>query len=233
MIRNLYLENRGMNKNIYQYDKKKVSIVTPVYNGESHLSRMLDSVLNQTYGQIDMILVDDGSTDGTVNVAESYYDRFLDRGYGFRIVRAKHRCASAAINQGLLYVTGEFLIWPDSDDVLEPESVQRRVDFLQQHLQYNCVRSLSYYFNAETGELSDRADEKRGDLLGKIFFGISWNPRHLSVVDAICCGRKNFLRFILTGIYRSIMWGRIFRCCCLLCISIDVIRFRNSFMVFL
>lgn len=121
--------------------KDKVSIVTPVYNGQGHLVPMLDSILNQTYPKIEMILVDDGSTDQTLQLAESYREKFFAKGYAYRIVQARHKCAAAAINQGLPYVTGEYLIWPDSDDRLEPESVERRVEFLKKHLQYQCVRT--------------------------------------------------------------------------------------------
>ena len=167
----------------YQYMEEKVSIVTPVYNGEIHLSGMLYSVLNQTYDKIDMTLVDDGSTDGTVKVADSYREKFAKRGYGFRVVEASHRCASGAINQGLPYVDGEYLIWPDSDDFLEPESIEKRVSFLQSHPQYECVRSLSYYFNAKTGEMIERADEKTGDLSKEDLF---WDI--LESKTFVCCG---------------------------------------------
>lgn len=166
-----------------EFYRGMVSVVTPVYNGEFHLSRMLDSILAQTYGQIDMILVDDGSKDRTVEVAESYREKFAARGYGYHIVQAEHRCASAAINKGLSYVTGEYLIWPDSDDVLEPESVEKRVSFLKEHPQYQCVRSLSYYFNAETGEMSEREDEKTGDLSKEELF---WDI--LESKTFVCCG---------------------------------------------
>lgn len=172
-----------MAKKEYEYFEGKVSVVTPVYNGEFYLARMLDSVLNQTYATIDMILVDDGSTDGTIKVAEDYQEKFAERGYGFRLVKASHRCASGAINQGLPYVDGEYLIWPDSDDFLEPESVAKRVSFLQSHPQYECVRSLSYYFNAETGELMERADEKTGDLSKEDLF---WDI--LESKTFVCCG---------------------------------------------
>ncbi len=172
-----------MNKNEGEFCEGIVSVVTPVYNGEFHLARMLESILNQTYDFVDMILVDDGSTDRTVAVAESYCEKFAARGYGYRIIRAEHCCASAAINQGLPYVNGEYLIWPDSDDVLEPESVKTRVRFLKEHPQYQCVRSLSYYFNAETGELSERADEKTGDLSKENLF---WDI--LESKTFVCCG---------------------------------------------
>ena len=64
-----------------EYCEGLVSVVTPVYNGEHHLSWMLDSVLNQTWDQIEMILVDDGSRDGTLEVARSYRERFKERKY--------------------------------------------------------------------------------------------------------------------------------------------------------
>lgn len=172
-----------MSKVKYEVQEGMVSVVTPVYNGESHLTRMLDSILNQTYEKMEVILADDGSTDGTVLVAENYREKFASKGYRYCIVKARHKCAAAAINQGLPYVTGEYLIWPDSDDVLEPESVKRRVDFLQSHPQYQCVRSLSYYFNAETGEIVERADEKTGDLSKEDLF---WDI--LESKTFVCCG---------------------------------------------
>ena len=146
-----------------EFIKNKVSLVTPVYNGETYLSPMLESILKQTYQHMEVILVDDGSTDSTIEVAESYQKKFQEKGYEYRIVKAKHKCAAAAINQGLPFVTGEYLIWPDSDDRLEPESVEKRVRFLELHPEYECVRSLSYYFDQITGEVT-RADEKAGDV---------------------------------------------------------------------
>ena len=167
----------------YQGDEGVVSIVTPVFNGELHLPAMLDSVLGQTWQQIEMILVDDGSTDKTLQVAESYRGRFAARGYRFRIVHTEHQNASAAINRGLPYVRGEYLIWPDSDDVLEPESVRRRVEFLQANPEYRCVRTLGYYFDAGTGKRIERADEKRGDLSKEDLF---WDI--LEFRTFVCCG---------------------------------------------
>ncbi len=166
-----------------EYCEGLVSVVTPVYNGEHHLSWMLDSVLNQTWDQIEMILVDDGSRDGTLEVARSYRERFKERGYEYHIVQAQHRNASAAINCGLPYVRGEFLIWPDSDDILEPESVKRRVAFLQENPRYQCVRSLSSYFDEKTGKILERADEKTGDLSREDLF---WEI--LEIRTFVCCG---------------------------------------------
>ncbi len=159
-----------------------VSVVTPVFNGEGHLSRMLDSILGQTYDRIEMILVDDGSEDNTLAVAESYREKFTARGYGYRIVPAPHTCASGAINHGLPFVTGEYLIWPDSDDVLEPSSVEARVSFLRKQPVYHCVRSLSYYFDGKTGK-AGTPDEKTGDLNKDDLF---WDV--LEIKTFVSCG---------------------------------------------
>lgn len=129
-----------------------VSVVTPVYNGEAYVSRLLDSVLVQGYSHIEMILVDDGSADGTYGIAAAYVPKFEAKGYSLQIIRAPHRNASAAINEGLRHVTGEYLVWPDADDELYPDSIARRVGFLKEHPEYECVRSLMAYVPEEIGE---------------------------------------------------------------------------------
>lgn len=165
-----------------EFIKNRVSVVTPVYNGETYLSSMLDSVLDQTYPYIEMILIDDGSTDHTISIAEDYSKKFSDKGYSYKIIQGEHKNASAAINRGLPCVTGEYLIWPDSDDLLAPSSVKRRVEFLEQNPQYQCVRSLPYYFDSKTGE-GRRPDEKEGDLSKEDLF---WDI--LESKTFVCCG---------------------------------------------
>lgn len=162
--------------------KGKVSIVTPVYNGEFHLQSMLDSVLKQTYPEIEMILSDDGSEDKTLQIAESYRNKFSDRGYQYIIVQGEHRNASAAINRGLAFVTGEYLIWPDSDDILLPESIEKRVEFLNKYPQYHCVRTLPYYYDEVSGETL-KPGERTGDLSRENLF---WDI--LEFKTFVCCG---------------------------------------------
>lgn len=158
-----------------------VSCVTPVFNGEKYIGAMLDSLLSQTYPYVEAIFVDDGSADNTVRILESYREKFVERGYGYQIVRAPHRNASAAINRGLDLVVGEYLIWPDSDDILEPDSIKKRVDFLMEHEEYSCVRSIMYYFNNE-GHIAG-AGERLGDLRKeRIFFDI------MEGITYVCCG---------------------------------------------
>lgn len=169
-----------------------VSIVTPVYNGAKWLHFLLDSVLEQTYEKIEMILVDDGSTDDTVETASTYSDAFKSRGYSFRIIRAAHSCAAGAMNHGFPYVRGEFLIWPDSDDRLMPESVAQRVQFLQQNRQYQAVRSLPFYFRGDTGETT-KADERIGDPTKEnLFFDVLESATFVSCGCYMFCTKAFF-----------------------------------------
>lgn len=168
-----------MDKN---YVKGRVSIVTPVYNGESFISRFFESIRTQTYRKLEVILIDDGSSDGTVMVAEHWKKKLEKEEISVRIVQAPHRNASSAMGYGLPFVSGEYLCWPDSDDVLKETSVEERVEFLEKHPEYRCVRSLSWYFNPESRERT-AADEKRGDLKKEDLF---WDI--LEGRTFVCCG---------------------------------------------
>lgn len=164
-----------------EFIRNRVSIVTTVLNGEGYLSRLLDSVLGQSYKDLEMILVDGGSTDRTVELAEGYREKFREKGIEYRVVRG-YGNNSAGMNQGFPFVKGEFLVWPDGDDVLEKESIAKRVDFLQTYTQYQCVRSLGYYVLEGTGERT-KPDELRGDLENEnLFFPILYGETY------VCCG---------------------------------------------
>lgn len=168
-----------MNK---KFVKGRVSVVTPVYNGETFLPRFLESIQVQTYRNLELILIDDGSTDQTVAVARNWKESLEKEGIVMRIVEAPHRNASSAMGYGLPFVSGEYLCWPDSDDILRETSIEERVEFLKKYPEYHCVRSLAWYFDSESGERTV-ADEKRGDLKKEDLF---WDI--LEGRTFFCCG---------------------------------------------
>lgn len=96
--------------------KDLVTILTPAYNGEHLITRLLDSVLLQTYKNISMIVINDGSTDNTKKIVESYIPKFKQKGYNLTIYNQPNGGLSNAINNGLKLVEGEYLVWPDIDD---------------------------------------------------------------------------------------------------------------------
>lgn len=98
-----------------------ISIVIPMYNVAKYLPRCLASVTGQTYKNIEIILVDDGSTDGSGSIA----DDFAKKDKRAQVIHQKNRGLSAARNAGLKKATGEYIAFIDSDDYVEPEYVEK------------------------------------------------------------------------------------------------------------
>ena len=121
--------------------EKLVSIITPCFNGQDYISRFLDSILAQTYSQIEMIIIDDGSTDNTAEIIGSYKKYFDDAGYSLIYIYQENSGQASAINKGLAVFKGDFLTWPDSDDILSRDSIKEKVIFLTNNSEYGCVRS--------------------------------------------------------------------------------------------
>lgn len=110
-----------------------VSIVTPGWNGKSFVHRLLDSILAQTYDNMEYIYVDDGSTDGTKDVVLDYKSRFERRGIAFKYVYKENGGLCSAIQEGLQHVNGKYLCWPEYDDILLPSAIEKRIDYLEKH----------------------------------------------------------------------------------------------------
>ena len=121
-----------------------VSIITPCYNGEKVVSKLIESVLFQTYPNIEFIIVNDGSTDRSEEIILSYEQSFVEKGYKFKYIKQDNKGLGGAINTGLKHFTGEFLCWPDSDDYLELNSIEVKVNFLIENPQYGVVTSNAY-----------------------------------------------------------------------------------------
>lgn len=98
-----------------------VSVVIPAYNSGGLLVRCLESVGRQTWAELECVVVDDGSTDGSVEAAR---DRFADDSR-FRFIRQRNCGVSAARNRGLAEARGRLLCFIDSDDYVDPDYVER------------------------------------------------------------------------------------------------------------
>lgn len=103
----------------------KVSVLIPCYNAEKYVGETLESVFRQTWPEIEVIVVDDGSTDGSVAAI-----RDLSRP-NLRLIQQANRGAAAARNAACSHASGDFVQYLDADDLIEPEKIARQVERLQ------------------------------------------------------------------------------------------------------
>ena len=130
-----------MKLNLKQKHQAKVSVITPCYNGEKYVARFLDSLLNQTYKNLEIIFVNDGSTDDTENIVLKYKTMFEKKGNDFIYINKENGGAASAINIGIKHFTGEYMVWPDSDDEYFPFAIEEMVSYLENNKEYGFVRS--------------------------------------------------------------------------------------------
>lgn len=107
----------------------KVSLIIPVYNVEIYLERCIESVLNQTYKDLEVILVNDGSTDTSGVMC----DNFSQQDKRIKVIHQLNAGLSEARNTGLKHITGEFVMFVDSDDWLEEDAVSFLLEQLQSY----------------------------------------------------------------------------------------------------
>ncbi len=108
---------------------KTISVIIPVYNVASYLEEALRSVMSQSYQALEILVIDDGSTDSSGTIC----DRLAGEDSRIRVIHQKNGGAAAAKNAGLRAATGEYLSFVDSDDYLEPGAFRLMVDRLEQY----------------------------------------------------------------------------------------------------
>ena len=101
-----------------------VTIIVPAYNVEKTIENCIKSISSQTYEMIEIIIVDDGSSDNTYGIA----GRLAGKDERIRVVRQKNKGASSARNRGIQEATGEFIIFVDADDTIMSNMVETLVD---------------------------------------------------------------------------------------------------------
>ena len=105
-----------------------VSIVTVCYNSENTVRATIESVLAQTYGKIEYLIIDGASSDNTVAIAEEYREKFSEKGYEYKIVSEKDNGIYDAMNKGIGMAQGEIVGIINSDDWYEPIAIETAVN---------------------------------------------------------------------------------------------------------
>lgn len=140
-----------------------VSIVMPVYNGEAFLAEAIDSVIAQTYARWELIVIDDGSTDDTARIVNSYDDPRIRYSY------QTNSGQTAALNAGLDQVQGEFVTTLDADDAYPADSLQVRANFLNEHLQFGAVYGDGQYCDVSGKALRLFSEQMPAGVSGDVY----------------------------------------------------------------
>lgn len=104
--------------------KPKISIIVPIYNAEKYLNKCINSILNQTFKEFELILINDGSTDNSKEICEMY----LQLDSRIKIINQKNQGQSDARNKGLKIAQGKYIGFVDSDDWIEEYMYQKLID---------------------------------------------------------------------------------------------------------
>jgi glycosyltransferase involved in cell wall biosynthesis/ubiquinone/menaquinone biosynthesis C-methylase UbiE len=152
---------------------EKVSVIIPTYNRAHFLPRCLDSILRQTYSNLEVIVVNDGSNDNTDEIIRPYL-------YKIKYLKKENGGKSTALNRGLEEATGEYVWIFDDDDIALPRKLEMDIRMLQRQEDIDIVHSFGYRLDDESGEiLSMYMNELRQP--DEVFRGILIWPQILNI----------------------------------------------------
>lgn len=162
----------------------KISIIIPIYNVSEYLNNCLNSVVNQTYKNLEIILVNDGSTDDSAEIARI----FSDKDVRIQLVHQQNQGLSGARNTGLKYVTGDYVFYLDSDDYLKNDCFEKLIS-AQDRYNADIVQTNFYY-----------------DYPSYLLYG-NWLKKESQLLDR----EQTLERLIEQNEIKNFAWGKLIR----------------------
>ncbi len=129
----------------------KVSVIMPIWNSERYLAEAIESVINQTFLNFELIALDDGSTDQSPQILKNFAQKDLR----IKIISCEHQGYSPLLNLGLSMAKGEYIARMDSDDICLPDRFEKQVTFLDNHLDYVAVGSQALRIDPESDPIGN------------------------------------------------------------------------------
>lgn len=182
-----------------------VSVVMPNHNGGKYLRASIESVLNQTYSDLELIIVDDASTDDSIEIINCYQDERITK-----VLCDKNRHVAYTANQGLQLANGKYIARMDSDDIWMPEKLEKQVAYLETHSGIGACFSRVHIIDDES-EIADEkyswlyqmfndAANKTAEEWARYFFfkgNCLCNPSGLARAQALdCVGRLHNIAYV-------------------------------------
>lgn len=141
----------------------RVSAIIPCYNGEAFVGEAIESCLSQTYPDVEIIVIDDGSTDGSVDCIKAFGD-------AVKLIQLQHAGACVARNTGLQQASGDYVQFLDADDRLLENKFQIQVDFLGSHPDIGLVSCMGFLFGDGKPVRRKKGEQENPDPQGRDAF---------------------------------------------------------------
>jgi glycosyltransferase involved in cell wall biosynthesis len=182
-----------------------VSVIIPTYNHAQFVTQAVDSVLAQTYPNVEVVVVDDGSTDQTRDLLSRYEGQI-------NYIYQENKGLSAARNTGILAAHGDYLLFLDADDLVPPNKLELQVPYLESRSDFGLVYSGWQYINEDgTQVLGEARPKKQGQLLKDLLRGTFFCIPGAALIRRECFERVGLFDEALRAEEDTDMWVRLAR----------------------
>jgi len=120
-----------------------VSIVTPCYNGSRFIDLYMKGIMEQTYHNIELIIIDDGSVDNSFEKLKNWKEKLKHKGIKYILLHKENGGQPSAINEGMKYASGKYVTWPDIDDLMHKDYIEKKTEFMEKNQDIDLVISKS------------------------------------------------------------------------------------------
>lgn len=154
----------------------KITVLMPVYNCELYIKEAIDSILNQTFGDFEFLIIDDASTDGTIDIIKQFTDPRIKL-----IIKEVNQGVSSAVNDGLKLAKGKYIARMDGDDIAIKERFEKQMKVLESHPEIFICGSLVQYLGGSNSIISYK--ETHDEIISELL-----------IFCSICMGSSMFRR---------------------------------------
>lgn len=187
-----------------------VSVIIPAYNHGLYIENCLDSVINQTYENIELIILNDGSVDDTHDKIIGYKDKLIKRFKRFEYINKKNEGVCRTLNLGLNISKGKYIIPFASDDIMYSERIQKQISFMEDNNYYGMIYTDGYYIESDDYLYADRKYEdnllfsKNMNFTSGKLFDFMLSNAFLIPTPSICIKRECYTK--VGGYDESLLW---------------------------
>lgn len=173
----------------------KLTIIIPVYQVKSYLDRCLNSILAQSFKDYDIILVDDGSTDGSQDICDKYVEQYNN----IQVIHKSNGGLSSARNAGIAASTSKYIMFVDSDDMIHSKTAEIQISLLEHNNADACICSFQRFTNENDIDIFCDTDHKNNSIISGLEAEEFFFDRETTAIFVSSCG-KVFKRSLFNSI---------------------------------